>query len=331
MKPCRDDQIRNPDTGRCVKRDGEIGRRVIASGASRTININKKCKDDKIVNPETGRCVKRDGEIGRRIVSNMMDVMKQCEEEDGTCTYDIFAKLPVEMMSHISSFTSRGETENVRQTDNLRKNYFEQPNMLNNFYEDANLSREDNIKYQNSNLLHFANIIHKDLFAKRVRVKIKQAEKTKQKYLTIVLSKPTTDWCGWDVNHLGNSRPTIEFILKSEYSEPYYKWYFSTVTCSITVSIDKLKSINLDDIPTYNPQPNLPISPDIEKNIKKMRSEGYNKYMQEVYRVPFMLSSDQTPDIPLILMLAEIYILGSGKVYMKSYEEDRKQRLKRKK
>lgn len=30
-KPCREDQVRNPATGRCVKKDGAIGKKILAS------------------------------------------------------------------------------------------------------------------------------------------------------------------------------------------------------------------------------------------------------------------------------------------------------------
>lgn len=56
-KPCRNDQIRNPKTQRCVKRSGRIGRSLVD------------CSPDKIRNPATGRCVLKDGKIGRAIRS----------------------------------------------------------------------------------------------------------------------------------------------------------------------------------------------------------------------------------------------------------------------
>ena len=80
-KDCKDDEIRNPATGRCVKRNGKIGRKILggASPKRRTSPKNsssrrssrrvpKDCKDDEIRNPATGKCVKRDGKIGRKIL-----------------------------------------------------------------------------------------------------------------------------------------------------------------------------------------------------------------------------------------------------------------------
>lgn len=52
---CTPDKILNPVTGRCVSRNGAIGRRIV-------------CSDNEIRNPATGRCVKRDGALGRRIL-----------------------------------------------------------------------------------------------------------------------------------------------------------------------------------------------------------------------------------------------------------------------
>ncbi len=60
---CKSSEIVNPITGRCVKRDGAIGKKILE-------NTNKKCKAGEIVNPTTGRCVKRDGAIGKKILES---------------------------------------------------------------------------------------------------------------------------------------------------------------------------------------------------------------------------------------------------------------------
>ena len=58
FKPCRADQIRNPQTRRCVKRGTEA-----PAG-------DRECPTaDLIRNPVTRRCVKRDGAIGRRLLA----------------------------------------------------------------------------------------------------------------------------------------------------------------------------------------------------------------------------------------------------------------------
>ena len=91
-KKCPANKICNPKTGRCVKRNGKIGRQILAnqspspfppqspspsppqspspspSGGNKC--DGKKCPANKICNPKTGRCVKRNGKIGRQILAN---------------------------------------------------------------------------------------------------------------------------------------------------------------------------------------------------------------------------------------------------------------------
>lgn len=62
MDNCRQDQILNPETGRCVKKTGAIGRKLLG------LNQPKPCKNEEIRNPTTGRCVKRRGKIGRKLI-----------------------------------------------------------------------------------------------------------------------------------------------------------------------------------------------------------------------------------------------------------------------
>lgn len=64
-KKCKKDEILNPETNRCVKRNGVVGKKVIAE-----MN-KKKCKDDEILNPASNRCVKRNGAIGKKILAEM--------------------------------------------------------------------------------------------------------------------------------------------------------------------------------------------------------------------------------------------------------------------
>ena len=56
-KDCKPDQIRNPATGKCVKRSGRIGRKLVGA----------KCKPSHILNPATGKCVKKSGRIGQML------------------------------------------------------------------------------------------------------------------------------------------------------------------------------------------------------------------------------------------------------------------------
>ena len=55
--PCSPSQVLNPESKRCVRRDGRIGKRVLASG----------CRQDQIRNPSTNRCVLRSGRVGRSL------------------------------------------------------------------------------------------------------------------------------------------------------------------------------------------------------------------------------------------------------------------------
>ena len=67
-KPCNANQVVNPKTGRCVKKDGAIGKKLL--GQQKPDAMKKaQCKDGKVRNPKTGRCVKKDGAIGRKLVT----------------------------------------------------------------------------------------------------------------------------------------------------------------------------------------------------------------------------------------------------------------------
>lgn len=66
-RECPPGTIRNPATGRCVKEDGPIGRRLRQNPIHNNGNRND-CPEGTIRNPATGRCVKIDGPIGRRLV-----------------------------------------------------------------------------------------------------------------------------------------------------------------------------------------------------------------------------------------------------------------------
>ncbi len=85
---CPSGKIRNPKTGRCVGKDGKIGRNVLGKSPLRKKRKTpvrrqprkrrslsrqgrksaKKCAGGQILNPKTGRCVKRSGKIGREIL-----------------------------------------------------------------------------------------------------------------------------------------------------------------------------------------------------------------------------------------------------------------------
>jgi len=60
-KPCREDQERNPKTGRCKKK-------TTAKSPKKSPKSPKGCGVGKIRNPKTGRCVSRTGKIGKEIL-----------------------------------------------------------------------------------------------------------------------------------------------------------------------------------------------------------------------------------------------------------------------
>ena len=69
---CPPDKILNPATGRCVKRSGRIGKRLVDGQAASSSRPNSprrnRCRPDQIINPATGRCVKKTSRIGKRLV-----------------------------------------------------------------------------------------------------------------------------------------------------------------------------------------------------------------------------------------------------------------------
>ena len=64
--------ICNPATGRCVLKDGKIGKLIMKAKKSKKAKKGSKpkktCSDDQILNPRTGRCVKKDGKIGKQLL-----------------------------------------------------------------------------------------------------------------------------------------------------------------------------------------------------------------------------------------------------------------------
>jgi hypothetical protein len=76
-KPCKENQICNPKSGRCVSLTGKIGRTLKSRSLrkktkSRSLSkshCKKPCKVDQICNPASGRCVSRSGKIGKGLIS----------------------------------------------------------------------------------------------------------------------------------------------------------------------------------------------------------------------------------------------------------------------
>lgn len=72
-KSCPDDKVLNPATGRCVSKDGAIGKKLLKASVSTPAPTlvpkkDKECPNDKILNPITGRCVSKDGSIGKKLL-----------------------------------------------------------------------------------------------------------------------------------------------------------------------------------------------------------------------------------------------------------------------
>ena len=74
---CPPGKIINPKTGRCVSKDGKIGKELLknskksSKGRKQTPKKSSKgakCPPGKIVNPKTGRCVKKDGKVGKQLL-----------------------------------------------------------------------------------------------------------------------------------------------------------------------------------------------------------------------------------------------------------------------
>ena len=70
-KECPPGKIRNPDTDRCVNKNGKIGKQILdkkSKRKSKSKSQEKKCPEGKILNPETDRCVNKNGNIGKQIL-----------------------------------------------------------------------------------------------------------------------------------------------------------------------------------------------------------------------------------------------------------------------
>jgi hypothetical protein len=96
-KPCNPDQIRNPETGRCVLKRSPLGKKILeAMGGSprrtsprrasprrasprrasprRKKRKLKKCDSDKIRNPKTKRCVLKTSPLGKKLLQKKMGI-----------------------------------------------------------------------------------------------------------------------------------------------------------------------------------------------------------------------------------------------------------------
>lgn len=81
-KKCKEDQILNPDTGRCINKSGETVNKlkIVSSSNNKTrkktdrmtnknksLQKTKKCKEHQILNPYTGRCINKSGATAKKL------------------------------------------------------------------------------------------------------------------------------------------------------------------------------------------------------------------------------------------------------------------------
>ena len=93
-KKCNEDEILNPETNRCVKKSGSIGKTLLKKLEKKASN-KKDCKDDEVRNPETNRCVKKSGTIGKRIIESqkkMRSRKKVTRKPRGKTSRKVFSK-----------------------------------------------------------------------------------------------------------------------------------------------------------------------------------------------------------------------------------------------
>ena len=70
-KHCDSDKILNPASGRCVLKNGKIGKELLKKKLKKLspVKVYKtKCDKDKILNPSSGRCVLKTGKIGKELL-----------------------------------------------------------------------------------------------------------------------------------------------------------------------------------------------------------------------------------------------------------------------
>ena len=78
-KECNNDQIRNPETGRCVLKRSPLGKKILQkmgetperkeSTREPRNKAKKECNNDQIRNPVTGRCVLKRSPLGKKIIA----------------------------------------------------------------------------------------------------------------------------------------------------------------------------------------------------------------------------------------------------------------------
>ena len=67
-KQCKDNQVLNPKSNRCVSRTGKIGKKFLKDLGE--------CPPEKVFNPVSKRCVSRTGKVGKKLLSGKMSPKK---------------------------------------------------------------------------------------------------------------------------------------------------------------------------------------------------------------------------------------------------------------
>jgi len=62
LKKCKENQIRNPITKRCVLKSSDIGKKIM--------NVKKICPEDKILNYKTNKCVSKTTALGKKLLND---------------------------------------------------------------------------------------------------------------------------------------------------------------------------------------------------------------------------------------------------------------------
>jgi len=71
---CKEYQILNPSSNRCVSKTGKIGKKLLQDDFIKPAKVSfkhKKCSNEKILNPSSGKCVLKSGKIGRKILAEL--------------------------------------------------------------------------------------------------------------------------------------------------------------------------------------------------------------------------------------------------------------------
>jgi hypothetical protein len=89
-RDCPKGKILNEATGKCVLKDGRIGKSILKgtyTPKSESLFEEKKCRKSEILNPITNKCVSKDGAVGRKITSGKMKLIKYDDCPPGKISY----------------------------------------------------------------------------------------------------------------------------------------------------------------------------------------------------------------------------------------------------